>query len=98
MRAQEVDHVVDAACDHRVHAPITPDSGAAATRGLPAEFDELVRRPFVPTANSTFTDAARGTDLIHIADVAENPDPENPLRTAVIELGPEGARRRATWW
>ena len=63
---------------------------AVATRGLSTEFDELVRKPFVPTVGSTFTQALRGTNVLHIADVAEAPDRENPLRIAVIES--EGAR------
>jgi two-component system NtrC family sensor kinase len=63
---------------------------AVATRGLSTEFDELVRKPFVPTVGSTFTQAVRGTNVLHIADVAQAPDRENPLRMAVIES--EGAR------
>jgi GAF domain-containing protein len=63
---------------------------AVATRGLSTEFDELVRKPFVPSIGSTFTQAVRGTNVLHIADVAQAPDRENPLRMAVIES--EGAR------
>jgi class 3 adenylate cyclase len=63
---------------------------AAATVGLSAEFDDFVRKPFVPAPDSTFRRALRGETVLHIPDAAQLSTADNPQRKALIEQG--GAR------
>jgi signal transduction histidine kinase len=60
---------------------------AAATAGLSAEFDNFVRKPFVPAPDSTFRNALRGEAVVHIPDAGQLSTADNPLRKALIEQG-----------
>src|SRR5881227_2686167 len=57
---------------------------ASATRGLSAEFREVVRKPNAPGPDSTWHRAIAGEDIVHVVDIAASPVADNPLRMGII--------------
>ena len=61
---------------------------ALANRGMPADFEDFVRRPFLPDPNSFEERLIQEQRLIHVPDVqALGPLPDNPITRAAIRLG-----------
>ncbi len=62
---------------------------AAAVRGLPEAFGEMVRKPFRHTPNNPMMRLVHGEPLLHITDLAEiaKTAPDDSLAHAAVELG-----------
>ena len=60
-----------------------------ATRGLPEQLVELVRRPFCPGPENRFSELIRGEPLVHVADLAAiaQAAPDEPMMKAAVGLG-----------
>jgi GAF domain-containing protein len=60
-----------------------------ATRGLPEQLVELVRRPFCPGPENRFGELIRGEPLVHVADLAAiaQAAPDEPMMKAAVGLG-----------
>jgi signal transduction histidine kinase/ActR/RegA family two-component response regulator/HPt (histidine-containing phosphotransfer) domain-containing protein len=60
-----------------------------ATRGIPEQLVELVRRPFCPGPENRFSELIRGEPLVHVADLAAiaQATPDEPMMRAAVGVG-----------